>query len=444
MALQHRGQMFTGISTTMCNQKIFSYKESGLVFKVLNPKTLKRFPGNVGIGHVSFILPKMDSIDDAQPYHFKSESIEFSIAFNGTITNFDEIFNRLRNIGRSFTGKSDVELLATLIETLTRFADNMVDTLAMVLKYVKGAYSLVVLENDGNLYAVRDPIGYKPLCYGKLKIKEKKFFIVASESCAIDAVGGKLKGDVKPGEIIKFSPVDGLKKCKIVENEKSGLCQFEYIYFARPDSIIEGISVADVRYKLGRNLARDDYIPSDNVIVVPVPDSGRSAAMGYAWESGILYQEGLMKNRYIWHLKQDPDEKLNPIRKVVEGKDIVLVDDSILSGTTIKKIITMLRQVGARSIHVRISCPPIINKCGMNNNFLSRDFLIGYQTKLNNDLDFREKINKSIGADTLRFQTIKGLIDAIGLRPNQICYSCLREKIIQKEETEPEELELFV
>ena len=314
----------------------------------------------------------------------------------------------------------------------------------MVLKYVEGAYSLVLLENNGSLYAVRDPVGYKPLCYGMLKIKEKAFYIISSESCAIDAVSGSLSGDVRPGEIIKISPVDGLKKYNVVDRKKTGLCQFEYIYFARPDSIIDGVSVADVRYQLGRNLARDDYIPSDNVIVVPVPDSGRSAAMGYAWESGILYQEGLIKNRYIWNVKQDPVERLNPIKHIVEGKNVVLIDDSILSGNTIKKIISMLRKIGARSIHVRISSPPIINHCEMNNNFLSRDFLIGFQSRLNNDLDYREMIKDNIGADTLRFQTIRGLIDAIGLAPNQICYTCLREQPFEKEEKEPEELKLFV
>ena len=360
------------------------------------------------------------------------------------ITNFEEIFNRLRNMGRIFTGNSDIEILATLVETLSKYTDNMVDTLKMILKYVKGAYSIILLENDGNLYALRDQNGYKPLCHGKLKMNEKKYHIISSESCAIDALGGTLTGDINPGEIVKINPVEGLKRFKMENPRKNGLCQFEYIYYARPDSVLNGISIAEVRYRLGRNLARNDYIPSDNVIVVPVPDSGRSCAMGYAWESGILYQEGLMKNRYIWQIQHDPLERLNPIKKIIEGKDIVLIDDSIISGDTIKKIISMLRKVGARSIHVRISCPPIINYCNLNNNFLSREVLIGRQTKVNNDINFRETITKSIGADSLRFQTIRGLIEAIGLPPNQICYTCLREQLIENEEKKFEHPQIFV
>jgi amidophosphoribosyltransferase len=444
MAIQHRGQIFSGISTTACKKRIFSYKNQGLVSKVLNPRILKAYSGNVGIGHVGYALPKMSSIEDAQPYQFKTDLIDFSIAFNGTITNFEEIYERLSSMGRIFTGKSDIELIATLIETFFNLSDDTLEALRMVLKYVKGAYCIVVLESNGNLYAVRDPYGYKPLCYGSLRIDEKSFNIISSESCAIDSIGGKLEGDINPGEILFINPAEGLKKFQIIEQEECGLCQFEYIYVARPDSIIDGISIADVRYRLGRNLAQQDYIPSDNVIVVPVPDSGRSAAMGYAWESGILYQEGLMKNRYIWQLKQDPDERLNSISSIVKGKDIVLIDDSILSGTTIKKIVSMLRKVGAKSIHVRISCPPIINNCEMNHNFLDRKLLISHEMRLKNLFDFREKLNKEIGADSLRFQTTRGLLDAIGLEPNQICYTCLTDQIHEIKEDKNEELKLLI
>ncbi len=228
---------------------------------------------------------------------------------------------------------------------------------------LEGAYSLLILTNDGYIYAIRDPTGCKPLCYGMLEINDMKFYIFSSESCSLDVLGANLIDDVKPGEIIKIHPEKEIQKFFIKSNKRVGVCHFEYVYFARPDSIIDGISVGETRFRLGMNLAKDDDLNISNAVVVPVPDSGRSAAMGYSWYSGIPYEEGLMKNRYIWQLKANPKEKLNPIKSVVNGKNIILVDDSILSGETMKDIIRMLREAGAKSIHVRISCPPIIKSC---------------------------------------------------------------------------------
>lgn len=441
MAIQHRGQLFAGISSTNCDGLIYTHKGKGIVSKVLNSKILKILSGNVAIGHVEYGSLKNMSVEDAQPYSFKSQYAEFSIAMNGEITNYKEIYERLRNMGKVFTGKTNIELIATLIETLSRFTENnMIETLKMIMNTVKGAYSIVILKGDGNLYAARDPIGYKPLCYGKLKENERQTYVVASESCALDALSCELKADVKPGEILNFNPVGGIKRASIEAKAKHGICQFEFVYFARPDSIIDGASVAKVRYDLGRKLTRNDKFDPVTTVVIPVPDSGRSAAMGYAWESRITYNEGLNKNRYIWQLKSTVKEKLNPIKAIVDGKDIVLVDDSILSGVTMKEIIEMLRKAGARSVHIRISSPPVLGTCEHNSSFSNRELLIAYQKKLKNN-DYIDEIRKYVGADTLKYQTLEGFIQSIGV--NKLCVKCLEDKPLKKENKKHQEIKLF-
>jgi len=440
MAIQHRGQIFAGISVSNCKDKIYSYRNKGLVSKVLTAKKLKFFTGNVGIGHVCYGFPKNLDVKDAQPYHFKSEQIDFSISMNGMITNYKEIQKKLEDTGRIFESNSDVELLSVLIETISKSTSDIVETLKLVMSVIKGSYSFVLLTPDGNLYAMRDPSGFKPLCFGEINRDGRKFYVVSSESCALDVLGVPLVDDVKPGEIVKIDPVAELKRFQGQIRKRGGICQFEFTYFARPDSIIDGRSVAEVRYNLGRNLAREENLKLNGAIVVPVPDSGRSAAIGYAWEAGLSYEEGLMKNRYIWQLKSTANEKLNPIKSLVKDKDIVLIDDTIISGITLKQIISMLRDSGARSIHVRISAPPIINSCKINESMLTnKAFLIAYEKKLNNYDNFNEEMRQYINADTLKYQTIEALINAIGLKENQICYSCLKEYCVVEEDEEKSE-----
>ncbi|MHA1688523.1 MAG: amidophosphoribosyltransferase, partial [Promethearchaeota archaeon] len=280
-------------------------------------------------------------------------------------------------------------------------------------------------NNDGNIYCFRDPEGYKPLCHGILSLENKKFYIVASESCALDALGANLIADVKPGEVLKINPISGVSSYQIKKSKNTIPCLFEYIYFARPDSIIDGLSVADVRYRLGRMLAKNDFFDSENTIVVPVPDSGRSAAMGYAWESQLPYQEGLIKNRYVWKLKVDDlREKLNVIKNVVRNKNVILIDDSILSGETIKEIISMLRGTGVKSVHVRVSAPPIINNCEKNDSFSNRNLLIACKMREKSENNYIEEIRKYIGADSLKFQTLQGLIHSLGVKKELICKNC--------------------
>ncbi len=424
MSIQHRGQIFAGLSVFQ-EGTILTHKHKGLVSKVLNPTKLKTFSGNVGIGHVGCSAHKIEHSRDVQPYYFKSEKLHFSIAFNGSITNYAELAEKMTNMGRIFVGKSDIELIATLIEVFSRFTTDFVKVLRNLVESLEGSYAIVILCNDGNFYAVRDPVGYKPLCYGKVSHLDKSYYIVASESCALDAVGAKFVDNVQPGDILRVNPVEGFNSYSVKKLEKRGICQFEFVYFARPDSEIDGVSVAEVRYNLGRSLARNDPVRLENAIVVPVPDSGRSAAMGYAWESGLLYEEGLQKNRYMWNLKTSAEEKLNPIKTIVSGKNIILVDDSIVSGNTIKKIVTLLRNAGAKSIHVRISSPPINKNCNLNKRISVRDSLIAYDKKLMDYSNFNETMRNFIGADTLIYQTVYDLVDAIGLKENQMCISCL-------------------
>lgn len=444
MALQHRGQKFSGISVSHCDGKIDSYKDYGLVSKVLNRKKLKIFSGNVGIGHVCYGGPNCNNLESAQPYHFKTSKVEFSIAMNGIITNYHDILQELKSLGRIFTGNSHIELLATLITTLYQLSEDIFSALMKTMKLIKGAYSLSLLTNEGLIYALRDPLGYKPLCYGGLKIDKKKYYILSSESCAIEVIGGKLIGDVKPGEIIKIDPIKGFEKHQILKQENFRICQYEYVYFARPDSIIDGNSVAKVRYNLGKNLAKDDTFNSKNAIVVPVPDSGRSAAMGYSWESKIPYEEGLMKNRYMWQNKVDVSKKLNPIKTVIKNKDIILIDDSIISGNTMKKIVSMLKKTGALSVHVRISCPPIIKNCELNSIFSNEELLVAYKTKVKYYNNFNEEMRRYIDADSLKYQSITGLIDAIGLDQNRLCIDCLQEYCNIKEDSNKQNLELLM
>ncbi|MFX1408336.1 MAG: amidophosphoribosyltransferase, partial [Promethearchaeota archaeon] len=419
MALQHRGQLFSGISIKTNENNIITYKDKGLVSKVLNPKKLKSMIGNVGIGHVCYGKPNCTNVDNAQPYHSKINNTEFSIAMNGVFSNYNEIHKELSKMGRVFTGNSDIELISVLIETLINLLGDRISAIKKLFELLKGAYSIIVLFNDGNIYAIRDPKGYKPLCYGKLNIENKLFFIISSESCAIDVIGGNLIEDVSPGEIINIHPTNKIEKYQILNEEVCGVCEFEYIYFARPDSIIDGIPVGDVRYKLGQFLAETDDFFSEDAIVVPIPDSGRSAAMGYSWKSKIPYEEGLMKNRYMWQLKSEVEQKLNPIKEVVKDKDIILVDDSIISGNTMKKIISMLRNAKANSIHVRISCPPIIKNCEFNDSISNRELLIAFQAKVRNYDNFNEEMRKFLGADSLKFQSVDGLFNAIGTEENK-------------------------
>ena len=440
---QHRGQESTGISILKTGSSIVTYKKKGLVSQVLNDSVLSKLWGNVGIGHNRYATTgaqEFSSLDYIQPYHFKNNEIEFSLAFNGTIPNYADIKQRLEDKGRIFVTNTDTEVVAQLIASIALGTESWPEILKTASGSLDGSYSLLLLTAEGDIYAIRDPLGFKPLCIGELKAEERNLYIVSSESCGIDVVGGKLIRDVEPGEIVHLSHRKELHSEIVVKSDRTALCQFEFVYFARPDSIIDGVSVAQTRLQLGINLARNDPILKDskfreNAIVVPVPDSGRSVAVGYAQEAKLPYVEGLMKNRYVWRTFIMPGqknreaavkEKLNPIKTFINGKNVILLDDSIVRGTTTKKIINLIRDAGARSVNVRISCPPVIKPCYMGIDFPTTSELIaGHFKNLYGEENYIEEIKKKIGADSLRYQTIEDLVSAIGKRKNQLCMACL-------------------
>ena len=443
MALQHRGQESTGISILKTGGKIITYKKSGLVSKVLESKVLSQYWGNVGIGHNRYATTGATGYKSThymQPFHFKNNEIEFSMAFNGTIANFDDVKKKMDDMGRVFITDTDTEVIAQLIGSIALGSEDWSEVLTLTSRLLDGSYSLILMTSEGDIYAMRDPLGFKPLCIGELKNSKRNIYFVASESCAIDVVGGTLIRDVKAGEIIHLSHQKDIHSENIIKSNRTALCQFEYVYFARPDSIIDGASVAEARMRLGAYLAKKDPILKDpeireNAIVVPIPDSGRSVAVGYAKEAKLPYVEGLMKNRYVHRTFIIPGqtkrkiavkEKLNPIKNVIFGKDIILLEDSIVRGTTTQKIVSLLREKGgAKRVHLRISCPPIISPCYMGIDFPTKDELIAGRFQNLYGENYLEEIQKKIGADTLLYQTIEDLTQAIGKDKNQLCLACL-------------------
>lgn len=443
IALQHRGQESTGISILRTGGKIFTYKKNGLVSKVLKENIISQYWGNVGIGHNRYATTGAIGFKSSlymQPFHFINNEIEFSMAFNGTIANFDEIKNKMDEMGRIFITDTDTEVLAHLIGSIALGTEDWPEILKLTGKLLDGSYSLILMTSNGDIYAIRDPLGFKPLCIGELKSERRNLYFVASESCAIDAVGGHFLRDVRPGEIVHLSHQKDIHSEISIKANRTAMCQFEYVYFARPDSILDGVSVAEARSRLGMNLARNDPILDnpeirENAIVVPVPDSGRSVAVGYAKEAKLPYVEGLMKNRYVHRTFIMPGdkkrkiavkEKLNPIKSVVNGKDVILLDDSIVRGTTTQQIVSILREKGgAKRVHLRVSCPPIISPCYMGIDFPTKNELIAGRFQSQYGEKYLDEIKKKIGADTLLYQTIDDLTQAIGKNKNELCLACL-------------------
>lgn len=443
IALQHRGQESAGISLLETGGNIYTYKKHGLVSKVLKEKIISQYWGNVGIGHNRYATTGAVGFKSSlymQPFHFRNNEIEFSMAFNGTIANFDEIKKRMDEMGRIFITNTDTEVLAQLIGSIALGTEDWPEILKLTSKLLDGSYSLILMTSEGDIYAIRDPLGFKPLCIGELKTEQRNLYFVASESCAIDTVGGFFLRDVKPGEIVHLSHQKDIHSELVIKANRTALCQFEYVYFARPDSIIDGVSVAEARLRLGMNLAKNDPILKnleirENAIVVPVPDSGRSVAVGYAKEAKLPYIEGLMKNRYVHRTFIMPGqikrkiavkEKLNPIKSIVKDKDVILLDDSIVRGTTTQQIVSLLREKGgAKRVHLRISCPPIISPCYMGIDFPTKIELIAGRFQSQHGESYLDEIQQAIGSDTLLYQTVDNLTQAIGKSRNELCLACL-------------------
>ncbi len=416
-ALQHRGQESAGIAVTD-GHGIRLHKNMGLVPEVFSEEVLVRLTGHMAIGHVRYSTTGSSLVINAQPLVCYYSRGMMGLAHNGNLTNIAEIRSALAANGSVFQSTNDSEVIVNLI---ARYSQNGIEgAILKCMEEIEGSYSLVIMTEE-KLIGVRDPYGVRPLCIGKIG----DAYVLASESCALDTIGARMIRDVEPGEVVVIDS-GGLNSIKKVSARRQAACIFEFIYFARPDSVIDGYNVNRVRREMGRQLARE--YPADVDLVISVPDSGTAAARGYAEESGIHFEEGLMKNRYIGRTFIQPTQamrelavrlKLNPINNVLQGKRVLMVDDSIVRGTTSGKIVRMLKESGAKEVHMCVSSPPIVHPCYYGIDISVRKELIAAQMPV-------EEICKSIGADGLHYLSQEGLLKVFGKDRSQcsFCTAC--------------------
>ena len=419
-ALQHRGQESCGIAVTDENGMITGHKGLGLVSEVFNDRILDYLNGNIAIGHCRYSTYGGTSIENCQPLMANYKGGRMAIAHNGNLTNARKISRILENEGAIFQTSTDSEVIANLISRYGVHTGNLEEILVKIMQQLEGSYAVVMMTRK-RLVGMRDPWGMRPLCIGKLD----NSFILASESCALDAVGAQFVRDVEPGEIVFIQENEISSIRGVTERKPRHFCIFEHIYFARPDSYIDGASVYQARLEAGRRLAIEH--PADADLVVGVPDSGLTAAIGYSRQSGIPYGEALIKNRYVGRTfiqpqqkmrEQSVDIKLNVLKVEVEGKRIVLIDDSIVRGTTTRKLVQMLKKAGAREVHMRISSPPVKFPCYFGIDISSTSQLIAARKTI-------EEIRESLGADSLGFLSVEGLLKTpLGVTEPGFCTGC--------------------
>jgi len=415
LALQHRGQESAGIAVARRGEILY-HKGMGLVSEVFNERILKELAGTAAIGHVRYSTTGSSLAINAQPLVFRHRLGQLALGHNGNLVNAHLLRQRLEGEGSIFQTSLDTEVLAHLVARSKE--ETLEGALKEAIRQIQGGYAFVLLT-EKSLIGIRDPHGIRPLALGRLK----EAYLLASESCAFDSLGGEFLREIEPGEMVIID-ADGLRSSQVIPPAGRTLCLFEFIYFARPDSQLNGLSVHSVRKELGRNLARE--APAEADLVIGVPDSSLSAASGYAEALGLPYETGLVKNRYVGRTFIQPDErlrhlavrlKLNALRKVVEGKRVVLVDDSIVRGTTSRHIIRLLREAGAREIHLRISSAPYRFPCyyGIDTSVTSE--LIAAQKSV-------EEIRAEVGADSLAYLSLEGMLRAAGGREKGYCLSC--------------------
>ena len=419
--IQHRGQESAGISAF--NGEITeTVKGNGLVSVALSDDKLKDISGNCGIGHVRYSTTGSKAAVNAQPLTVESTFGTIAIAHNGDITNFAKLKDEYMKKGWSFLTDSDSEMVARILSKYLTQTEDFIDAIRATMKELDGAYSLTIMIKD-RIFGVRDPYGFRPLCIGKFD----EAYMMVSESAALDTLRGEFVRDVEPGEIVEITS-NSIISYPSMEKSPKAHCMFEWIYFARPDSIMDGREVYDVRKKVGMILARE--APADVDLIMPIPDSGRAHALGFSIGSGIKYEEGFMKNRFVERTFILPDQKarenavslkMNPIKSTVKGKKILIVDDSIVRGTTLKQLIVMLRNAGAKEVHVRIGCPPVIAPCYYGVDMKSRDQFIATTHSV-------EEIRKVIGADSLAYISIEGLVEALEIPEKDLCLACVNNK----------------
>ena len=431
-ALQHRGQESSGIATAD-GKKISVHTGMGRVSNVFSEESLTGLVGHIAIGHNRYSTAGSSRAGNAQPIVVGSRDNTIAMAHNGNVINAIHLYEELAELGYTLRGSTDTEVIANLV--LSCPERKWVDRLRYAMGRLQGAYSMVMLTKR-ELFAVRDPFGVRPLCLGKID----GGWVVASETCALDHIGAEFIREIEPGEIISISN-NGVASYPGKSNSR-GMCIFEYIYFARPDSMINGRLLYPVRQAMGAGLAREHPVGAD--LVMGVPDSATAAGMGYAWESGIPIVEGLIKNRYVGRTFIEPDQrirdlgvklKFNPLPQILDGKRLVVVDDSIVRGTTTPSVVKILRKAGAKEVHMRICAPPIRFPCFFGVDMATRRELIAAQKSIPEICEF-------IGADTLGYLSIKGLIESVNLPRSYFCLACFTGNYPVPVQLEMDKLEL--
>lgn len=421
-ALQHRGQESCGIAvsdTEGPKGKVSAHKGMGLCNEVFTPDVIESLHGNIGVGHVRYSTAGSSTRENAQPLVLNYVKGTLAMAHNGNLVNAPELRHELEYTGAIFQTTIDSEVIAYHIARARIKTPTVELAVAEAMKKLKGAYSLVIMS-PRKLIGARDPFGFKPLCIGK----RDNAYILASETCALETIGAEFVRDVKPGEIVTITKkgIASNKELCFTDHAKEARCIFEYIYFARPDSVFDGVSVYHSRIQAGRFLAMDSPVDAD--LVVGVPESGNAAALGYAMESGIPYGTAFVKNSYVGRTfikpKQSSREsavriKLNVLKEAVAGKRVIMIDDSIVRGTTSALIVGMLRDAGAKEVHVRISAPPFLHPCYFGTDIPSEDQLIAHNRTV-------EEIRDLLGADSLSYLEMDRLYEMAGGKP--ICTAC--------------------
>jgi amidophosphoribosyltransferase len=420
-ALQHRGQESAGIAVAEQGRSIITQRSLGLVSQVFKEHELRALRGDLAIGHVRYSTTGSNEWENSQPVHRSAgtdgTTRELALAHNGNLINAVELHAELRELGVTFQSTSDSEIIAALLATHP--APDLHDAIADVVPRLQGAFSTVVMDRD-RIYAFRDPAGVRPLVLGRLGDR----YCVASETCALDIIGAEHLRDVLPGELVSLG-ADGIRSRMVADDAREAFCVFEYIYFARPDSRMNGRALQAVRGRMGEILAREAPAPTAD-LVIPVPDSGVPAARGFARASGLPQDDGLIKNRYVARTFIQPGQELrkhglrlkfNPLPEIVGGRSIVVVDDSIVRGNTTRQIIQMLRDAGAREVHMRISAPPIKHPCHYGIDMSSREEMVAHGKDVG-------EIAAELGADTLSYLSLAGVYEAVGSPPDRHCDAC--------------------
>jgi amidophosphoribosyltransferase len=422
-ALQHRGQESAGIATCEGGH-ITTMRELGLVSQVFDEQKLRALEGDMAIGHVRYSTTGGGAWENAQPV-WRDDGRELALAHNGNLTNAVELYNELTGRGLKLRGTSDSEIIAALLSSRAGEGHQWIeDAVAEVMPRLEGAYSTVVMTKHA-VVAFRDPHGVRPLALGKLKAGDGlgECFVVASESCAFDIIGAQLIREVRPGEMVSLT-AGGLEMKQVIEGERPAMCVFEHIYFSRPDSKLENRVLQGVRGRMGELLWQEAPVEAD--LVISVPDSGNPAANGFARASGLPKDDGLIKNRYVARTFIQPGQELrkhglrmkfNPLPEIVAGKRVVVVDDSIVRGNTTRQIVAMLKDAGAKEVHLRISSPPIRHPCHYGIDMSTREEMVAHERSV-------EEIARELGADSLAYLSMESVYEAVGTPRERHCDAC--------------------